>query len=314
MSKRFNRDRIRRSAAIAALAVFAFVSDPAFAATTGGGGGGPAIAPSPCDAEYYKSLNARAWLEAQREITQNQNLIYKPDSVLEYTCFNRQLNVLALQATSMFSETTRWGSDVLGSDQSRHMDDALEDLVEAAVVSYIDANFEDFNLLGARFNSSANSGYAPANLDHAFPASVTGGGYACDIMNQVWAAAKCGDFIANNNEDGFFTFAQYQASPDKRFLPQRCTAIGARWDLEMRASTGINTPWIEDTFATRIELFIHNLPGAPGCQHLAPVPTGLQVFSKEFETYEEMVCFAPGCYYQPPSGGTGTGSCRISNN
>ena len=40
---------------------------------------------SPCDPDYYESLEARAWLEAQREITQNQNLIYKPDSALEYT-------------------------------------------------------------------------------------------------------------------------------------------------------------------------------------------------------------------------------------
>ncbi len=80
------------------------------------------FAASPCDPNYYKSLEARAWLEAQREITQNQNLILKPDSVLEYTCFDKHLGVLAAQAPSLFSETTRCGpvmhAGSMGTDMS----------------------------------------------------------------------------------------------------------------------------------------------------------------------------------------------------
>ena len=50
---------------------------------------------SPCDPQYMDALEARAWLEAEREISQNKNLIYKPDSVLEYTCFAGFLNEAA---------------------------------------------------------------------------------------------------------------------------------------------------------------------------------------------------------------------------
>jgi hypothetical protein len=54
----------------------------------------PAPAASSCDPAYYDTLQSRAWLEAQREITQNQNLIFKPDSVLQYTCFDKHLGAV----------------------------------------------------------------------------------------------------------------------------------------------------------------------------------------------------------------------------
>ena len=103
------------------------------------------IADSPCDPEYFESLKSRAWLEAQREITQNQNLIFKPDSVLEYTCFGGHLAELSVHAADMFSENPRWGvnpGDMLG---------ALTDLVYTAQVSYIEANFKT-SLACLRYN------------------------------------------------------------------------------------------------------------------------------------------------------------------
>ena len=38
------------------------------------------IAPQPCDPQFFRQMESRAWLEAEREIMQNQNLIFKPDS------------------------------------------------------------------------------------------------------------------------------------------------------------------------------------------------------------------------------------------
>lgn len=281
-------------------------------------------AASPCDPEYNRSLNARAWLEAQREVTQNQNLIYKPDSVLEYTCFNEYLNVLGRQAESMFSESGRWSSRL----SDTHMDNALGGLMGGAIRNYLNSNFDNrsggkYALLGGRFSDTgANAtNMSPANLDHDPPQSspyVSGAGYGCDVMNQVWMAAKCVDFIANASNDGFYTFANYQASGDRRFLPQACTAVGARWDLEMRASTGVNTPWTEDSFLSFVENFKHKVnptaSAASGCQHIRPVPTGLQVFSREYPTYNEYVCLAPGCYYKPAAaGGATVGTCVRSN-
>ena len=82
----------------------------------------PVIAPSPCDPLYYDSLESRGWLEAQREITQNQNLIFKADSVLEYTCFDRFANELAQHARDMFSESTRWGGVLSAASMDRALD------------------------------------------------------------------------------------------------------------------------------------------------------------------------------------------------
>lgn len=126
-----------------------------------------------CDPEYMDALESRAWLEAQREITQNQNLISKPDSVLEYTCFNRFLNQMShgfnviSQATStqpavydrLFSETGHWGA-VTGIN-SRSTDDTLENVVRTTMNAYLTRNFQH-NFLGDRL---PNIDYYAANLD-----------------------------------------------------------------------------------------------------------------------------------------------------
>ena len=47
-----------------------------------------------CDIEFWDVLKKRAWMEAQREITQNANLIPKADSVMSMSCFNGHLDHL----------------------------------------------------------------------------------------------------------------------------------------------------------------------------------------------------------------------------
>ena len=173
-------------------------------------------ADDPCDANYFESLKSRAWLEAQREITQNQNLIFKPDSVLEYTCFDRYLNELAQHAEDMFSEYSgKWGV-ILPKDS---MDKALDSLIGDPLFNYINANFEQpgYDLLGGRLNAGGSDDAPQAKpnegQDHA-PGEIRGGSYSCDIMNQVWMQAKCFDFIDNPDEDGFYTFEHYETAAD----------------------------------------------------------------------------------------------------
>ena len=55
-----------------------------------------------CDPEFWDVLTNRAWEEGQREISQNQNLIARPDSVLSMTCFDSSLNHLAWYADNNF--------------------------------------------------------------------------------------------------------------------------------------------------------------------------------------------------------------------
>ena len=255
------------------------------------------IADSPCDPLYYESLAARAWLEAQREITQNQNLILKPDSVFQYTCFDRLVWELADHADEMFSETSRYGGP-LGSNS---MDGALQRLVGQSLISYLDGSF----------NASSNllAGHAAATgIWHTARPITTYGPYSCDIMGRVWQAAKCINFISNSDEDGFFTFQEYATtSNDKRYLPTRCSSIMTNWNSNLlRALT--SGPWTNDPVQTYFDLTdAPNCSGA-NCQcrdgagnPSTPIPTGIRVVRTGYNNneYDEHICIQPGCHYHP---------------
>ena len=256
---------------------------------------GSTYATDPCDPDYYESLESRAWLTAQAEITQNQNLIFKTDSVLEYTCFDRYLRELADHADDMFSETTRWS----GSPPT-DMRKALNDLVQSARNKYITANF-NHTLLGGR-----------ASFNYPNASSLSGNNYTCNIMDRVWQAAKCMDFIDNSTHDGFFTFAEYAADPDKRFLPTACPG-GANYTNNInKAVVNASTPWTEDDVITYYGLIY---PASGNCEPtmggaVAKIQTGLEinVNSGSVTRYNEYVCTVPGCYYRPT--GLNSGTCQ----
>ncbi|HRQ60324.1 MAG TPA: hypothetical protein PLO23_02230, partial [Alphaproteobacteria bacterium] len=42
-----------------------------------------------CDITVQNQMKQQGWLEGQRELEMAQRLILKPDSVLEYSCFER---------------------------------------------------------------------------------------------------------------------------------------------------------------------------------------------------------------------------------
>ncbi|GJL84494.1 MAG: hypothetical protein DHS20C02_02690 [Micavibrio sp.] len=245
--------------------------------------GAAEIAETPCDEVYFDSLEARAWLEAQREITQNQNLIFKADSVLEYTCFDKFANVLAQFAVDMFSENAeRWG-EILPDNS---MDVALDLLVGEALIDYISLNFgHDF--LGGRLEG-----------ENYEPSSISGGEYGCTVMNDVWLKAKCMNFIENEDEDGFYTFEQYSTDPDKRFLPERCDPGEERWDDMIDTALEL-PPWEEDPIWTHLDR-LDNFR----CGSEPPIPTGITVRRpvKEPLEYQEHICLQIGCTYDPAGG------------
>jgi len=275
-----------------------------------------APAETPCDPEYFDSLKSRAWLEAQREITQNQNLIFKPDSVFEYTCFDLYVNELADHANDMFSETQRWGEVPGIDDQS--MDRALQALVGEPLQQYIEQNFEQggtngpYDLLGGRSGEGSNSGGGGVgggsdntSIDHDIM-PISGeqrNTYNCDIMNRIWEQAKCMDFIHNDENDGFFTFAEYRDDPDKRFLPSRCPKDPDQneWRREIGRATvngdGDNqTPWTED----EAESLLEDLDRTAQCTDTDPIPTGVTVRNNDNpQGYREFICILPGCYARP---------------
>ncbi|MGB4106971.1 MAG: hypothetical protein WBK55_04160 [Alphaproteobacteria bacterium] len=250
------------------------------------------IADSPCDPEYYDSLRSRAWLEAQREITQNQNLIVKPDSVLEYTCFDQFANILAGEAINMFSETPRWGV-VLPFNS---MDIALRNLVGGALDSYIAVNFPH-TFRGGR---SVDLDYVPGSIS-----GMPGSAYDCTMMRDVWYESKCTDFIEDDENDGFFTFENYRDTDDKRVRPDPCPGIPGRWEDEINLAT-VNpfTPWEEDNQPTFFGLL-------EGCSNNTfQLETGVIVTRSKQEPlrYRERVCVPAGCRYVPS--GFNNGSCQ----
>lgn len=260
--------------------------------------GTPVIPASPCDALYYETLSARAWLEAQREITQNQNLILKPDSVFEYTCFDTLVWELADHGDEMLSETNLFGTPLSNSS----LDDTLESLVTSSLAAYHSANFGYYpGLLGGHTAALA--------IKHTPTASIGGTAYSCDIMEQVWHAAKCINFASNSTTEGFFTLAEYAGTSvlDKRTMPSICTPIPAQWAANL--TTALTTgPWTNDpvqTYITQITPPTCTASGTCACSG-DPIPTGLRVSRAgsgvTVTNYDEHVCLQPGCRYHP--GGT----------
>ncbi len=55
-----------------------------------------------CDPEFWDVMKDRAWMEAQREMTQNWNIIARPDSTMALGCFNHYMNKLATYGNDNF--------------------------------------------------------------------------------------------------------------------------------------------------------------------------------------------------------------------
>jgi hypothetical protein len=207
-----------------------------------------------CDPEYMDALESRAWLEAQREITQNQNLISKPDSVLEYTCFNRFLNTMSKNwGDRMFSETNHWGA-VIGVDKTS-TDSTLDNVVRTTMLAYLTKNFQH-NFLGGRLpgidyhlddtqgsnpqgtNPTGTPNFSTTESSPRGAEQIVNGGstpgslpedqqkYDCDRMAKVWELARCLNFMQRPDKESFFDFPWYK-DHDPRDLPPGFAACQA---------------------------------------------------------------------------------------
>ncbi len=88
--------------------------------------GPPAAAPevpATCDGDFYNVMSNRAWMESEREMEVAQRLILKPDSVLEYSCFDQ-----ILEANAQNTNFAPTGS-------------MIADLISAPLDTYLSNNF-----------------------------------------------------------------------------------------------------------------------------------------------------------------------------
>ncbi len=270
---------------------------------------------APCDPQYMDALESRAYLEAQREISMNQNLIVKPDSVLEYTCFDRIMGTMARAPSDRgnFSESNRWGE--IPNHDAQSLDRAFDAVVTSALRAYINTNYQH-NFLGGR----STENYTPQNV------VGNAGAYNCDRMLAVWNAARCMNFF-DQTQDRFHDF-QYLTSNDPRRLPTVCPNNGVTADWINRAFNNEanryvlqtenpmdNTPYTSDPMASHLNR-INPVGTAPANNCADPIPTGVVVFRQggSPEYYNEKVCPNPGCYYVPSGSGGSASSPSDSGN
>jgi len=225
-----------------------------------------------CDSDFEDVMEARARLEAMREVEIAQHLILKPDSVLEYSCFYDRLDELGVSANNMFSDNVNTvdlfqavptdtysgtlvnGDSVFNPTGPYATSAPLPTINEVAVTAAGSAtgtvvfgpNPPPFspgallssgleNSLGMLVTSTLNS-FLGVSFSHPY-----GGGSftalpissVCDPMNSVWAFSKCSNFDVIL----FKGFLAHSAI-DYRVNPVGCSdsSRGALWGVEIAAA------------------------------------------------------------------------------
>lgn len=241
-----------------------------------------------CDPQFMDAIEARGFAEAARENVQNQNLIYKPDSVFEYSCFLNHVPAVQSQASDLFRQ------------------DSLTLATTIPVQQYIDTNF-DHEYLDTRTNDPAISQPAP-------PADM------CNALAVVWDIARCINFYNREDLEGLFDLTHYITN-DPRQLPASLPACAALpyAGLDMALDIAYNnksdvwtmgpyarddTGYIMDPVDLQNEMY---KPGDCG----TPIPTGMTVRDRNAPVTEfrEKTCSNPACVYIPTD--MDNGECRM---
>lgn len=293
-----------------------------------------AIAAQTCDTQVWQTMEARARIETEREIMQNQNLIFKSDSILNYMCFDSFAAHTASTVGPLFTHTTYWnGQLILPWGGRTGLDSAINNTIGQSMRTYLTANF-NHAYLGGRGNEYATDtgGHrAPSLAPPSSPATASQSStYSCAEMAKVWAAAKCANFLHTarlGRTDGFYPFidlkaetggeniAGYESIQDVRMYPSPvdCRGInpieGSSW-LDMyrtsRNEVGFGNPNQIYQFGVPVQRTYSNVRNlispvtdtdSGDCGD--PVATGVQVILGvgSASTYPDGVCTNPGCTF-----------------
>lgn len=309
-----------------------------------GGKAAAQIAPQTCDVGVWRTMEDRARLETQREVMQNQNLIFKADSVLSYTCFDMMAAHAVQTVGPLFTHTSYWGQQIIpwaGRNGVPGLGGAVQNAVLASMRTYLESNFNHAPLggRGTELGLSRRAGLT------TMPAQGTS--YACSQMSTVWNAAKCMNFMHTDTfaqTDGYYPFDDlqsvgggagvegYASKPDIRGTPcgsistpsgtQSVSPVPGGWDGLYNASR--NSP-DGSTFDLRYQYgtptgtsfrdvrrmigagTVSAGPGAGTSICAPPVLTGVTIILSPGSTdsYQDGVCVTPGCTYtRSGTGGT----------
>lgn len=138
-----------------------------------------------CATDTWTAMVNQAVIEARREDILNKRFIVKPDSVLDYGCFDENLKTAQANLGPIFSETPNWAAknvNILPEQvtikryHQSGLKNALASVVEQAAQSYYNQQFNQAPLAGST------------------PVGGITGGKNCGLMGKVWSAAKCKNF------------------------------------------------------------------------------------------------------------------------
>ncbi|MFK7839956.1 MAG: hypothetical protein AB8B83_06450 [Bdellovibrionales bacterium] len=298
---------------------------------------GPNLAGSPnepkhvnnaCDGDFMNQIYARSFLEANREIMIGELLVNKPDSVLEYTCFDGIVKATAETAGLIFTESNLWLGTASGAYSTvpnpggpdiilnvymgdLRLDTSLNLLVMRSLDSFVDATSP---VTGSFVETFLNG----RGLTNNVAASVGAASYGCSNMDAVYDLAKCDNIDVNTF---FMRFSDMVGTDPRDTLPAslQCSATDSNPIVTAAIDVANNTDGTyvsKDPFEVYTEMVYEST-----CTD--PIPTGIMWAEQETFTYgptgsitsatrrefEEYICANPGCYYEPTASG-GFGACR----
>lgn len=277
------------------------------------------VAEQPCDPVYWDSLTSRAWLEAEREIIQNQNLIFKPDSVMEYVCFDKFVDHNANHAGEIFVHTKYFGKEIIKRGSNESMEKGLTNVVSTALNAYDTGSFEDGKFLADRSKFIKNKGN---RFEYPQSATATPGNYTCKTMQEIWKTSKCINFIDNEKfkmTDGFYPFKTIKAlagSGGKDVAGYQDDFSGEKdprqWPAALKCAGPQQTEWKDrnDVSENVADLYKFHDPLnkdftdvrkkiEPGkcSENSTAIKTGIKVIVNGKPEGEDGVCTNPGCTY-----------------
>ena len=289
-----------------------------------------------CDADFMNQIISKAYIESQREHFLSKFMILKPDSVLEYSCFDQHSYLLATTNAEIFTESDQWDNvqvpitassgleasgelNTVNVDSVRpvfintymeddRMDKAIENLILESLIIYLESNF-DHTFLGGTISSG---------LDVLPSATVVTATYNCPFMRLVYQDAKCVNF-QDSPDFNFHTFDEFGNYPAIEDFYASCGADiekGFKDFVEISKNLGgkyarkeINFDIYKDEM-TYPPILIP--PPNQKCRDFQPIATGLPVLLRQDSVdpvsgevtgsagvIPDYVCPNPACWYNP---------------
>ncbi|MCB1530489.1 MAG: hypothetical protein H6853_05955 [Rhodospirillales bacterium] len=250
-----------------------------------------------CASDTWIAMYNQATLQARRETVMNQTFITKPDSVLQYSCFEKALQYTEKYAGPVFSETDHWrglpviidGKSVFNPKKktvytktalgSTSLDMAITSAVRSAMKPYLNANF-NHTMLGGTTE-------IPGKVDD------------CKLMNTVWKAAQC-----NNFEDSkvFYKFEELIGYDPRQYPPDiPCNYTGIEQE---HIDIAQNKGFAHAKFS-KVKTHLKYLLNEGGGNCPRTIATGVFVYRVRaagqigrIHDYKDAVCSNVGCVYK----------------